>query len=184
MQRYEVVKTSALKNNALAYRVTSLETGRSYTVEKGKSRDWKCECRGFWDGIRKGDDDPHCGHIKACIGRTKSKPAVQPRRKPPEAEDVPFEAPSCTACGATERTKAGTKGGKQVYRLQVLQQEVRAHRTGISEEQVSPERRGRLAQHADVRRVVPQGGGERQLLASGCGCRTPPYSTGRKSTPR
>ena len=29
---------------------------------------------------------------------------------------MPFEAPSCTACGATERTKAGTKGGKQVYR--------------------------------------------------------------------
>ena len=116
MRRYEVVKTSALKNSALAYRVTSLETGRSYTVEKGKSRDWKCECRGFWDSIREGDDDPHCGHIKACIGRTKSKPAVQPRRKPPEVEDVPFEAPSCTACGATERTKAGTKGGKQVYR--------------------------------------------------------------------
>ena len=115
MERYEVVKTSSPNNHTLTYRVTSNVTGNSYTVEKGENRDWKCECKGFMDGIRKGND-AHCWHIKACSGLTRAKVPAQPSRTVPEPEDVPFYVPSCTGCGATGLTKAGKKKGKQMYR--------------------------------------------------------------------
>ena len=116
MDKYDIVKTTPNRGKSLLRRVTSIRTGRSYMVEREVNKDWTCECRAFWNGIRVGADDPHCRHIKACIEQEKPGPAPRACGTAQETEDVPFDAPSCTACGATERTKAGTKNGKQVYR--------------------------------------------------------------------
>ena len=116
MNEYEIVNITPCRGKSPMRRVTSTRTGNSYRVERELSKDWTCECREFWDKIRRGEDDPHCRHIKVCIEEEKYDLAPSACKTAPETEDVPFDTPSCTACGATERTKAGTKGGKQVYR--------------------------------------------------------------------
>ena len=116
MDRYNIDKTTPCWGKSPVRRVTSIKTGRSYRVEREMNKDWTCECKGFWDKIRVGADDLYCRHIKACIEMEKLRPKSCTRGTVQETEDVPFDAPSCTACGATERTKAGTKNGKQVYR--------------------------------------------------------------------
>ena len=71
MDKYDIVKTTPNRGKGLLRRVTSIRTGRSYMVEREANKDWTCECRAFWNGIRVGADDPHCRHIKACIEQEK-----------------------------------------------------------------------------------------------------------------
>lgn len=116
-KRYRIEKTTYSRNNPRR-RVTSLVTGRSYTVESTRNnpRGWTCDCKTFWDNIRVGADNPSCWHIKVCMQKGGQDLSRSPESTLPVAEDVPYSALSCPKCGATDRTKAGKKSDKQVYR--------------------------------------------------------------------
>ena len=139
MKEYEIVNTTSCWGKSPVRRVTSTRTGNSYRAEREFNKGWTCECREFWDKIRTGEDDPHCRHIKACIEEEKYDLAPSACRKAPETEDVPFDTPSCTACGATERTKAGTKCGKQVYRCKSCKRRYVHAEIGFQKNKYSPD---------------------------------------------
>ena len=146
MKKYTIDRLRGNKFHGRSVLVTSKATGNRHRVDikDEKNGTWLCDCRIFFDKLRRGESRITCPHIDAVMSRRRKKAysiADVTEQAVPDPQDAgDYDVIACNRCGSTDYTNSGTKpSGKPVYRCRACRKRFVHTLPGFEKTKYSPE---------------------------------------------